>query len=91
MCWVPCLVWVCGSVAIIWTLLVCRLRARYGGCYQPGSMSIVALWLDSLCMCGRYRWSVMVLWGVCRVKIQGMRGSFLSMMCWLGVPMRRAL
>jgi hypothetical protein len=34
--WFTCLVWVCGSVAILGTYLVCSLRARYGLCFQSG-------------------------------------------------------
>jgi len=46
--WVPCYVYVCGSVAIFLTWLVCRLRTKHGVCFQSGRMSIVTLGLDSL-------------------------------------------
>ena len=47
-CWVPCSMWVCGSVDIILTWLICKLRARHGVCFQSGSMRNVAHWLDYL-------------------------------------------
>ena len=41
----------CGNFG---TYLVCRLRARYGVCFKLGSMSIVAVWLVSLCLFALY-------------------------------------
>ena len=46
--WVPCDVCVYGIAAIFLTQLVCRLRARYGVCFQSGRTTIVALESDSL-------------------------------------------
>ncbi len=58
--------WVCGSVTNFWTYLVCRLRARYSACYQLGSMSIVALWLVSMCLCALY-----MAWSSALVSLSG--------------------